>query len=168
MNNRVTIVAACRIMSADDGNHEVTAVEPNQTPGQRLSALRIIWGALLIGQIIYLLITLSISKTMSPPPVGQPQLFLYIAVGMLAVLVPTGFALRAAIYRQGRRPGGLIAPANYATGNIIFWAMCEGVGFAAITFGLINRAEGGHLFVAVIAMAILLANFPSGGAMRRN
>jgi hypothetical protein len=130
---------------------------------QQLLPLRIIWGALLMGQVMYLaLTTLVLGKSVPRPDPAMTQLFLYVAVGMLAVMIPTAFVVRAVIYRGGRDEDGLIAPAKYATGNIVFWAMCEGVGLAAITFGLLNQGRGPVLFVAAVAIAVQVVNFPTG------
>ena len=134
---------------------------------QQLLPLRIIWGALLMGQVTYLaLVMLALGKNMPAPDPASTQLFLYIAVGMLAVLVPMAFVVRAAVYRSGRSDEGLLAPAQYATGNIIFWAMCEGVGLAAITFGLLNQGGGPVLVVAAVAIAVQVVNFPTGSGVR--
>src|SRR5438046_2895809 len=91
-------------------------------PAQRLLALRIIWGALLMGQIMYLVIVLAIGKNLPPPDPRISQLLLYIAVAMLAVLVPTGYALRASAYRKSRDDDGLVGGGAYVAGNILFLA----------------------------------------------
>ena len=133
---------------------------------QRLLPLRIIWGALLMGQVMFLVVTLAIGKNMATPGPGQAELLLYCAIGMLAVLVPMAYVVRAATYRKGRGDDGLVAPAQYATGNIIFSAMCEGVGIAAITFGLLSQGRGPVLFVAAVALAVHVVNFPTGRGVR--
>ena len=135
---------------------------------QQLTVLRIIWAALLMGQAIFLVVTLTIGKNMAGIDPHMANLLLYCAIGMLVVLVPMAYVVRAMIYRNGRGEDGLIAPEQYASGNVVFWAMCEGVGIAAITFGLLNRGQGPVLFVAAIAIAVQVVNFPTGSAMRRD
>ena len=135
---------------------------------QQLMALRIIWAAMLMGQIMFLAITLTIAKNMAGLAPKLASLFLYCAIGMLVVLVPVAYVIRGIVYRGGRGEDGLIAPQQYASGNILFWAMCEGVGLAAITFGLLNRGQGPVLFIAAVAIAVQAVNFPTGRAMRRD
>jgi hypothetical protein len=53
-------------------------------------------------------------------------------------------------------------------GNIIFWALCEGVGFMELVGALLNRGRGPHLIVAGIAIAMIVVNFPTGNAMRKD
>jgi hypothetical protein len=142
--------------------------QPKPTPAQRLVALRIIWAALLAGQIMFLAIALVIGRSMHPLDPQTSQLYLYVAVAMLAVLVPTAYALRAAIYRKARGDDGMVDGAAYVTANILFFAMCEGVGIAAIAFALLNQGRGAVLFVAAIAIAVQVVNFPTGAVMRRD
>jgi hypothetical protein len=133
---------------------------------QQLTALRIIWGALLMGQVVFLVIALAIGKNMNPRRPPDAQLQLYCAIGMLAVLVPMAYVMRAATYRKGLGEDGLITPQFYGTGNIMFFAMCEGVGLAAITFGLLNQGRGPVFFVAAVAIAVQVVNFPTGSGVR--
>ena len=143
-------------------------MEQNQpTPRQRLMVLRIIWGAMLMGLLVFLIVVLTVGRNMPPLDPKTSQLFLYIAVAMLAALVPTAFVVRAAIYRKDTSDAG-VAPAAYATGNIVFWAMCEGVAFFGLVSGMLNGGRGPHLFVAAVAIAAIVVNFPTGGSMRQD
>jgi hypothetical protein len=129
--------------------------------------LRIIWGAMLLGLLTFLGVVLVIGPKMSGIDGRTSQLYLYIAVAMLAALVPAAFVVRSAVYRKNRTDAG-VAPAAYVTGNIIFWAMCEGVAFFALVAGLLNRGRGPHLLVAAIAIAMIVVNFPTGAPMRQD
>jgi hypothetical protein len=84
---------------------------------------------------------------------------------MLAVLVPTAYIVRGIVYRMGRRDG-VLSPAAYANGNIIFYAMCEAVGMFAIVGAFLNGGRGPHLIVAAAAMAVQVLNFPTGAPLR--
>ena len=129
--------------------------------------LRIIWAALLMGQIMFLVITLTVGKSTKPAIDAQmANILLYCAIAMLAVMVPMAYLVRGLVYRKGHGDDGLIGPGQYATGNILLWAMCEGVGLAAITFAFINGGQGPVLFVAAVAIAVQVVNFPTGGGVR--
>src|SRR4051812_37517274 len=102
--------------------------ETNDTEQQkRLMVLRIIWFALLMGQLMFLgVIAFVVWK--QPQAAGAParnerflQTLFYIGVGMLVTMLPVGWLLRANLFRLGRQRTGtssVPAPA-YATGNII-------------------------------------------------
>ena len=133
---------------------------------QRLMTLRIIWGSMFMSQLVFLGIVLAIGKNM---PVAEPaamHLLYYLAILMLVIVVPVGFFVRRRFYNKGRGDDGLVSPAQYASGNIIFWASCEGVGFAAMVFGMLNRGQGPVLFVAAVAIALLVVSFPTGSDVR--
>jgi hypothetical protein len=134
------------------------------TPAGTLLVTRIIWAALLMGQVIFLVIVLTIGPGFAEPDPELMQILLYVLFAMLVTMVPIAYVVRGVIYNKGRRDG--VQPQAYATGNILFLAMCEGVGFAGLTFALLNRGGGPHLIVALIAMAVQVINFPTGRAMR--
>ena len=129
--------------------------------------LRIIWGALLMGQIMFLAVVLTIGPKQEKPDPSMSNVLLYAAVAMLATTVPIAFVVRSIIYRKGQTDAGVEAGA-YATGNIIFWAMCEGCGFFGLVGGLLNQGRGPHLFVAAVAIALIVVNFPTGAIMRKD
>ena len=135
------------------------------TPAGTLLVTRIIWAALLMGQVIFLVIVLTIGPRFSEPDPELMQILLYVLMAMLVAMVPIAYIVRGVIYNKGRRDG-IVQPPAYATGNILFLAMCEGVGFAGLTFALLNRGGGPHLIVALVAMAVQVVNFPTGRAMR--
>jgi hypothetical protein len=130
-------------------------------------ALRIIWGAMLMGLIAFLVVVLTIGQNRRPMDPQFSQILFYIAVAMVVTLVPLGLLIRSIIYSRGRDESGGVSPEAYANGNIVFWATCEAAAFFALVGGLLNGGRGPHLFVGVIAMAILLVGFPTGAAMRR-
>jgi hypothetical protein len=83
-------------------------------------------------------------------------------------VVPVAFVIRTTIFRRGiiADPGGRedrIAPGAYASGNIVFWAACEGVAF----FGLVTATLDGTLWpsivIVAIAMGLQVSAFPTGG-----
>jgi drug/metabolite transporter (DMT)-like permease len=140
--------------------------QQNQNPAQRLMVLRIIWGALLTGLLVFFGVVIVIGPSRPKPDPQLANLLLYVAVAMLAAEAPVAFLVRSLVYRKGHTEAG-VSPEAYATGNIIFWAMFEGVGFFALVAGLQNQGRGPHLVVAAIAIAMIVVNFPTGGPLRR-
>lgn len=134
----------------------------------RLMTLRIIWAALLMGELMFLGIVLTVGRGNPDLNPDSHRIFLYVAVVMLATLVPLAFVVRSLIYRKGRREDGTVDAGAYATGNIIFWAMCEGVAFMGLTSAFLNQGGGPTLWVAALAMAVQAASFPTGGPLRED
>jgi hypothetical protein len=131
----------------------------------RLMTMRIIWAALLMGQVMFIGVTLVVGPNQKPADATAARMVLWVSVIMLATLVPVAYVVRAIIYRGGKQEDGTVSAQAYATGNIIFWAMCEGVGMCAITGALLNGGRGPHFIVAAIAMAVQVLNFPTGAAL---
>ena len=138
---------------------------PPPTPEKALLTLRIIWAALLMGQLVFLVIVLAIGPGMSGPDPDIMRMLFYVLVAILVTIIPVAHLIRGVIYNKGRQDG-TVSPAAYATGSILFLAMCEGVGMAGLVFALLNGGRGPHLIVALIAIAVQAINFPTGGPMR--
>ncbi len=137
------------------------------SPAAQLRVLRIIWAALLMGEVMFLIVATTVAASREPQR-EMTQLLFYLALGMLVVLAPVAYVIRLSTYARGRQPDGTIAGGAYATGNILFWAMFEGVGMFAIVGALLNGGRGPHLYVVAVALAIQVVNFPTGRPMRGN
>ena len=132
----------------------------NKANVQTLLNLRIIWFALLIGPLSFLMIVVfgMIPSTLNVTP--QPM-FTWICAGMLVIELPIFLAIRASIFRRGRLDGRLMLK-SYTIGNIIFWAGCEGVAFFGIVAAMINKKLSPTLPFIVIALAMQALTFPIG------
>ena len=115
--------------------------------------MRIIWLALLMGQLMFLLILVLLilprQLNVHPQPILSTVAFI-----LTAAVIPAAFVARMMIFRR-RHTDGRLAPATYFTGSIIFWAGCESVNF----FGLIVAMINGNLWPTIIVVAIALALF---------
>src|SRR5689334_5630730 len=129
---------------------------PQPSSAARLRVLRIIWAALLMGQLMFLAVAMTVGR--SSQPVDQTMLF-YIAAGMLVMATPVAYLLRAQMYANGRQLDGSISGAAYAGGNILLWAMFEGVGMFSIVGVMLNGGRGPHLYVTAAALAMQVVNF---------
>jgi hypothetical protein len=141
-------------------------MEQGLSPTAALRTIRIIWAALLIAVVSYLVVVYFIGPNRRPLDATMLELLLYMAIGMLVILVSIGFIFRAVTYRNQRDENGAVSPGAYVSGNIIFFACCEGPAFGAVTFWLLSATRGPHVMVALVAIAILLVSFPTGRAMR--
>ena len=141
----------------------MTEQPPSPSPAAQLRTLRIIWAALLIGPVIFLVVATTVGAEREPR--DQTILF-YVAAAMLVVITPVAHVLRSQVYARGRQPDGTVAAGAYATANIIFWAMFEGVSTFSIVGAMLNGGRGPHLYVTAVALAMHIVNFPTGRPMQ--
>jgi hypothetical protein len=140
-------------------------VQPS--PRQSLITLRIIWAALLLGQVLFLVVVLSLIRQPGEPLDGQVRQIIFVAsLGMLIAFVPLGYLVRGRAYEAGRQQDGTVSAASYATGNIILLALCEAPSMMAIVGILLSRETMPFVLVTILAIAVQTINFPTGGPMR--
>src|SRR5687768_1818121 len=134
----------------------------------RLRVLRIIWAALLMGQVMFLgVIVALLWPSRTPGQTLTPQvrqLLLYVATAMLVGAIGLGYLVRRMMYKTA--PDGTVAMANYGGGNIILWAMCEGVSMFALVAMLLDGKPWPFLAISLVAMANQVITFPTGNNVR--
>ena len=136
---------------------------------QRLTTLRIIWFALLMGQAAFLAIVLLLIRRPTDHRAADPQLMrtlFYAALGLLVVAIPVGYLVRMKVYDKARAPDGSVAGESYLTGNIILLALCEGVSLFGLVGILLSRTLTPFIWITAVAVVVQLANFPTGGPLR--
>jgi hypothetical protein len=116
--------------------------------------LRIIWFALIQGQVISLLVFLfAVPKQQHPP---QPVLSV-VAVVMLFTVIPATFVIRR-LLQNGISPDGSRILPNI--GQLIFWAGCESVCFSAMIFGFVSTWTIPLCVCMGVALALQIITFP--------
>lgn len=140
------------------------------SPQHHLTSLRIIWAAMLAGQVMFLVIVLWLigqsDASMTDPQVGQ--MIFVIALVTLVAGVPVAYLLRMRIYGGGQQPDGTVSPQAYTTGNIILLALCEGPSLLAVVGMLLARQVSPFILVTILAIAVQAVNFPTGAPLRRD
>ena len=140
---------------------------PNSPRGS-LVTLRIIWAALLLGQLIFLAIVVWLIRQPGERPPVSPDLrrtLFILCAAWLVMAVPVGYFIRWKMYEKARRPDGAVAAGGYVTGNIILLALCEGVSLFAIVGILLTRELTPFIYITVIAVAVQAVNVPTGGPL---
>ena len=121
---------------------------------------RIIWGALLLGQLSTAAVLAGVVAQGKGPPTPPPNLLLMVGIdaGLLAVAIVVVVVVRAIGFRGAS--GDAAVRARYSTGMIVPMACLEGASF----LGIIVAFLSGHLLPAGIvpatALAIQLTLFP--------
>jgi O-antigen ligase len=132
-------------------------------PARAIMTQRIIWAALILGQISFAGVTaIILQQPGNPPP--RPEVLNIICFAFL-LEIPVGLVVRQVIFARGRRKDGRLTPGVYGTGNIIFWAMCEGASFFSLVVVLINRSFWPTIVVAAIAIAFQASTMPMRSAL---
>ncbi len=129
-------------------------------PVQALLTIRIIWAALLLGQIFFLAAVIFLLSQNTAPPAQPNPAFFIVAVVMLLTASPVMFLIRGRIHRRARRPDATLPAGPYATGNLIFWAGCESVSFFSLIAIILNHSLLPTLPVAAVAFALQVLTFP--------
>ena len=135
-------------------------------PMPKLTLLRIAWGAMLLGQLTFAavvgaLLFLSGDAEGSMVDAGFAHTLFLIAVGLIIVAVPVALFVRNQVYKANW-VGNAITPDGYFNGNIVLFAVMDGVASLALVGLFVTAGHWG--FAAVAAAAILAhgANFPTG------
>ncbi len=136
------------------------------TPAQALLTTRILWAALLAGQLVFLAVIAVMMSQGSLKPV-EPQLTMTlfaVALGAIILAIPLGYFLRGQIYKKHWREN-IVEPRGYVTGNLVLLALCEGPAMLALVACLLSASFWPALLPALLAMGIQILNFPHGQPM---
>ena len=128
----------------------------NLPPEKALMTHRVIWAALLMGQLGFAaLVLFQTSHPAQPAPRIDPQLLTILPIVQLALaltVIPATFFLRMKTFRKFT-VNGQLSPGGFGSGNITFWAGCETVAFFGLVSILITRIL--WPFIALSALAFL-------------
>ena len=129
------------------------------SPEKSLVTLRIIWAALLFGELL-LMAVMFLQVLPKQATIANPQpVFSWVSLGMLVTIVPAAFLLRTLFFSRARQSNP-IKTGMIVTGSIIFWAGCEVVGYFAIVAMMLNGSAMPTILYAAVAMSCQLATFP--------
>ncbi len=138
-------------------------------PRKVLWTIRVLWAALVLGVLAFGAAVGAIVFSGGLPGAGHQSapadLLALIAGVMIVTLVPAGLFIRNQVYKRHWREN-LVAPAGYFTGNLLLLAMLEGVAMFSIVATLIIGRFGWATLPGVIALGLMLVNFPTGRPMQ--
>ncbi|MBI1369301.1 MAG: hypothetical protein GC162_11695 [Planctomycetes bacterium] len=138
------------------------------SPQQTLLVLRIIWGAMLMGILVFAFaaIALAMNENAAKPAMDEAttNLLFYISIGLVVVLIPLAMFMRGQIHKSGW-VGDVVTPSKYAAGNIIAFALCEGPAFFSLIVVLLTHSIVPQIVPGGVAVLFLILMFPNGRAM---
>lgn len=139
---------------------------PDPSHAGPLRVLRIIWLALILGPLVFLIVTVTVARREDVTPHAASDLLFYMALGMAAAVIPIAFVVRRMMYAKGRQPDGTVALSAYSSGTILFLAACDGVAMFAIAGAFLDGGRGAHLIIAALALGVQVLSFPTGKPLR--
>jgi hypothetical protein len=134
-------------------------------PEVAIRVQRIIWGALIMGQLGFMGVVGFIILNPGPAagavriPDDSLKMLLMLNAGMLVTIVPTMFLVRWWMFSRARADG-VIPVEVYAKGNIMFWAGCEGCSFFGLIIALMHGDFWPSIVIVAVAMGLQAAAFP--------
>ena len=132
----------------------------NVPPRRALATMRIIWGAIILGQLVFLAVLILVIMPKQQPHPAQPVL-VWMNLILLVTAVPMTFGLRQLAFRKTQVEGRIPA-AVYSRANLIFWAGCESVSFFGMVVAMLNDTLWPTIVVVIIAMVLQVLTFPVG------
>lgn len=135
------------------------------TPQQAVVLARVIWGALVAGQVAFaVMVLVGLPETAE---LGDPSLYpelLYVSVAMLVVLTAAGYFGRMQVYKANWQ-GHAVTPRGYLMGNLLLFILLETVSIAALVAVVVTQKVMPTVVVAALSLLIQLVNFPVPGPM---
>jgi hypothetical protein len=131
-----------------------------------LIVMRIIWSALIVGQVGFGAVVLYQVKIGQAG--DQSQLvgqMLAIAIAVLIAAVGIGYFSRNQSYKKHWQ-GNAVTPPGFFQGNLILFAALEGASFITLIFVMTTGQVFPMILPAVASLGIQFANFPSGLPMQ--
>jgi len=135
---------------------------------QALQVVRVIWAALLMGQIGFLCaIVVLWNANVSLPTLSDDvlRLLLIVDFGLPIFVVPVGYFLRSQTYKKHWQ-GPAVTLRGYLMGNLVLLALCEAVAIFGLVVTLMMKTLWPAVIPSVLAMAVQIINFPNGQAMQ--
>lgn len=136
------------------------------TPASALKTLRLIWAALLMGQLSFLVVIVVLwnGGFQARGFDDTVRMMFMLSIVFLAGTITLGYFIRMQIYKSGWQ-GQVVSPGSYFTGNLMLLAMLEGASLFALVVTLLNGSLWPTVLPAVAAMAVQVINFPNGQAL---
>ena len=151
-------------MVEDLNNPDDEIVSPETT----LKTLRIIWGALIWGQIVIggvMWFIGSDDSTESAATESSWPILTVASLALLAICVPMAYFLRNQVYKSHWQSEA-VTPAGYLKANMLFAMLLDAPAVLSAISTLFAGEAFPHLVPLITAVAIMLINFPHGRPMQ--
>ena len=142
-------------------NQERPPLEPEKT----LLILRIIWGAMLMGQLILMAVVVLLNQSKEAVPFENIKSMYVVAVGFAMFSVMAGSFVRMQVYKKHWQKDRVM-PQGYMVGQLVSLACIEGACFFALVVVLLHQTISATMVLPVVLLAVFVLNFPNGKPMK--
>lgn len=128
------------------------------TPQTWLRMSFLIWGALLVGQIVFFGVVLFLQSNGRRPAASEQtaRLFLFVDAALLIVAGAGTYVLRRTIFTRARDKEEKVRLGMMFSGNLLFWAACEGASlFGIVCFMMSGKWQNLISSAAAIVLQLL-------------
>lgn len=145
----------------------IMPMQTPKSPKETLKAMRVLWAALLGGQVIFAGVVAFTSVSSGPlmTDLGFIQTLFYISLGLLVAGAFVGHVGRMQCYKR-HWENSVVKPEGYAAGNLIFWACCEGTSLFSLMVALLAGSFFPYAAAAAVAMSLMISTWPNGNPMK--
>jgi hypothetical protein len=130
-----------------------------QSPISPMLILRVVWAGLLLGPVVFMAVVFFQSSQWEDDNVIPHRSLAIAHVLMFTMGIPIALMIRSAIFKRARKNGGLDIK-SYTSGNILFWAVCEGIAFLGLLVALINHTFFPTLIPVALCLMMQMGSFP--------
>lgn len=136
------------------------------TPAQALTAVRVVWGAMIAGQVAFLAFAFYVRSTggLAALPASTARLLLSVAIGLLAGATVAAYTVRPRVM-GAERP---VPPPKYVAATIAFHGILESASVFGIVVMMLGPSPLPALVIPLIATGIMAVNFPTGSDLARD
>lgn len=131
-----------------------------------LTTLRILWAALLGGQVMFMaILTVLVGIGEVTPHPDFPDIVFPIACVFALLAIVASHVVRMQIYKMNW-VADAVTPRGYLTGALVHLAILEGASFFAIVIALAVGRLFPYLIPSFVLLAVQVLNFPHGRPMQ--
>ncbi len=144
---------------------------PTFTDANRRATLlivRIIWFALVLGQVGFGVVAYLSTRSPGAEAGQQPQLgsqMFVISLGVLIGAIGLGYFARNQSYKKFWQ-GHAVTPPGFFMGNLILFSALEGASFLSLVFAMTTGQFFPLALPAAVSLAVQVVNFPSALPMQ--
>ena len=136
----------------------------NMTPAKALLQMRLIWGALLAGQLIFMVFVIVYCLNNDSPSLEADRILYGAATGVCLVIVLMASYIRMQIYKR-HWVENAVTPQGYVSGQVVSLGMIEGANMLSLVIIFLGGKFDVTFSLPIALLAVFLTSFPNGKPM---
>jgi hypothetical protein len=140
-------------------------MNPTQNPQDALKATRLVWLALMLGQVIMAVAFVAIRPSVPGSGAADtPWLLPWLPLVAVPVAIGIGLFMRSQIFKANWR-GNVITPEGYIKAHLLAGAIIEAPSLLGLALMVVHQDLLLGLLPTAIALAVMAGMFPNGKPM---